>query len=114
MNPGLAVVAVGGNALIRDDAHTALADQYDCVRDTCEHVGIRFGQPDQQWLDRLTVAEAEAYLAAGHYGAGSMRPKIEAQLEFVKGRPGGRGAITNPENIERALRGQTGTWIETT
>jgi carbamate kinase len=79
-----------------------------------ERVAIRFGQPDQQWLDRLTVAEAEAYQAAGHFGAGSMRPKIEALLEFVKGRPGGRGVITNPENIERALRGETGTWIETT
>ncbi len=41
-----------------------------------------------------------------------MGPKIEALLEFVKGRPGGRGVITNAENIARALRGETGTWIE--
>ena len=75
-------------------------------------VAIRFGQPDQQWLDRITVAQAEAYAAEGHFGAGSMGPKIEALLSFVKGRPGGRGVITNAENIERALRGETGTWIE--
>jgi len=75
-------------------------------------VAIRFGQPDQQWLDRLTVAQAEAYAAEGHFGAGSMGPKIEALLKFVKGRAGGRGVITNPESIERALRGETGTWIE--
>jgi carbamate kinase len=41
-----------------------------------------------------------------------MAPKIEALLKFVKGRPGGRGVITSPENIARALRGETGTWIE--
>jgi carbamate kinase len=75
-------------------------------------VAIRFGQPDQQWLDRISVAQAEAYAAEGHFGAGSMGPKIEALLKFVKGHVGGRGVITNPENIERALRGETGTWIE--
>ena len=75
-------------------------------------VAIRFGRPDQLWLDRITIAQAEAYAAEGHFGAGSMGPKIEALLKFVKGRPGGRGVITNAENIERALRGETGTWIE--
>jgi carbamate kinase len=76
-------------------------------------VAIRFGKPDQLWLDRITVAQAEAYAAEGHFGAGSMGPKVEALLQFVKGRPGGRGVITNAENIERALRGETGTWIST-
>jgi carbamate kinase len=77
-----------------------------------ERVALRFGEPDQQWLDRITAAQAEAYAASGHFGAGSMGPKIEALLKFIKGRPGGRGVITNAENIERALRGETGTWIE--
>jgi carbamate kinase len=75
-------------------------------------VAIRFGRPDQQWLDRLTVEQARAYAAEGHFGAGSMGPKIEALIKFASGRPGGRGVITNAENIERALRGETGTWIE--
>jgi carbamate kinase len=77
-----------------------------------ERVAIRFGQPDQQWLDRIDVEQAERYTAEGHFGAGSMQPKIEALLTFVKGRADGRGMITNPENIARALRGETGTWIE--
>ena len=77
-----------------------------------ERVAIRFGQPDQQWLDRLSVAQAEAFAAEGHFGAGSMGPKIEALLRFVKRRAGGRGVITNTESIARALRGETGTWIE--
>jgi len=76
-----------------------------------ERVAIRFGQPDQLWLDTLSVAEAERYAAEGHFGAGSMGPKIEAILRFVKGRPGGRGVITNGESIARALAGKTGTWI---
>jgi len=75
-------------------------------------VAIRFGQPDQLWLDKITIAQAEAYAAEGHFGAGSMGPKIEALLTFVKRRPGVRGVITNAENIERALRGETGTWIQ--
>jgi carbamate kinase len=78
-----------------------------------ERVAIRFGQPDQQWLGKLTVAQAESYAAAGHFGAGSMGPKIEALLDYVKARRGGRGVITNTENIARALRGETGTCIET-
>jgi carbamate kinase len=76
-----------------------------------DRVAIRFGQPDQQWLDTLTVAQAQAYAAQGHFGAGSMGPKVEALVKFVKARPSGRGVITNAENIERALRGETGTWI---
>jgi carbamate kinase len=77
-----------------------------------ERVAIRFGQPGQTWLDRISVVEAERYAAEGHFGEGSMAPKIEALRKFVRGRPGGRGVITNPENIERALRGETGTWID--
>ena len=77
-----------------------------------ERVAIRFGAPDQQWLDRIGIEQAERFMAEGHFGEGSMRPKIEALLTFVKGRAGGRGVITNPENIARALRGETGTWIE--
>jgi len=77
-----------------------------------ERVAIRFGQPDQQWLDRITVKQAEEFAAAGHFGEGSMGPKIEALLKFIKKRPTGRGVITNTESIGRALRGETGTWIE--
>jgi carbamate kinase len=77
-----------------------------------EKVAIRFGQPDQQWLERISVVQAKAFAAAGHFGEGSMGPKIEALLKFIEQRPAGRGVITNTESIERALRGETGTWIE--
>jgi carbamate kinase len=76
-----------------------------------EKVAINFGKPDQKWLDRMTLAEAKQYLAEGiHFAKGSMAPKIQAILWYLEA--GGKKAlITNPENIGRALKGETGTWI---
>jgi carbamate kinase len=76
-----------------------------------EKVALNFGKPDQKWLDRMTLAEAKQYLAEGvHFAKGSMAPKIQAIIWFLEA--GGKQAIiTNPENIGRALRGETGTWI---
>ena len=75
-----------------------------------DKVALNFGQPGQRWLDKMTLAEAERYLAEGHFAPGSMEPKIRASIKFLK--EGGREAlITSPENIERALAGETGTRI---
>ena len=76
-----------------------------------EKVAINFGKPEQQWLDKMTLAEAKQYLAEGtHFAKGSMAPKIQAIIWFLEN--GGKQAlITNPENIGRALKGETGTWI---
>jgi carbamate kinase len=75
-----------------------------------EKVAINFNQPDQQWLDNMTVADAERFIEEGHFAPGSMLPKIQALIKFLK--EGGRQAlITDPPNIQRALRGETGTWI---
>jgi carbamate kinase len=75
-----------------------------------EKVALNFNKPNQVWLDKLTVAQAKEYLAEGHFHKGSMAPKIQAAIRFLEG--GGREAlITNPENLERALRGETGTRI---
>jgi carbamate kinase len=76
-----------------------------------EKVAINFGKPDQTWLDKMTVAEAKRYLAEGtHFAKGSMAPKVQAIIWFLEN--GGKQAlITNPENIGRALKGETGTWI---
>jgi carbamate kinase len=75
-----------------------------------EKVAINFNKPNQKWLDRMTVAEAKQYMADGHFAKGSMLPKIQAILNYLE--KGGKMAlITNPENIGRALAGETGTWI---
>lgn len=75
-----------------------------------EKVALNFNKPDQKWLDRLTAEEAKRYMSEGHFARGSMLPKIQAILQFLE-RGGKQALITNPENIERALRGETGTWI---
>lgn len=76
-----------------------------------EKVAINYGKPDEKWLDHMTVAEAKAYLDEGiHFAKGSMAPKIQAIINYFD--QGGKEAlITNPENIGRALRGETGTRI---
>lgn len=76
-----------------------------------EKVAIHFGKPEQKWLDQLTLAEAKAYLEEGkHFAKGSMAPKIQAAIMYLEN--GGKKAlITNPDNIGRALKGETGTWI---
>jgi len=76
-----------------------------------EKVALNFGKPDQKWIDRMTLAEAKQYLAEGtHFAKGSMAPKIQAIVWFLE--TGGKQAIiTNPENIGRALKGETGTRI---
>jgi carbamate kinase len=76
-----------------------------------EKAAIHWGKPEQKWLDRITVAEAKAYLDEGiHFAKGSMAPKIQACIWFIE-RGGQRALITNPENIGRALKGETGTCI---
>lgn len=76
-----------------------------------EQVAVRFGKPDQEWVDRLTLAEAKALLAeGGHFAPGSMAPKIQAAIDFLE-RGGGEVIITNPDNLGRAVAGETGTRI---
>jgi carbamate kinase len=76
-----------------------------------EKVAIHFNQPDQQWLDKMTLAEAKQYSKEGHFLAGSMGPKIEAIIAFLEANPNGQGLITDPPHIVDALDGKTGTWI---
>jgi carbamate kinase len=73
-----------------------------------EKVAINFNKPDQQTLDRVTLKQARQYMQEGHFGAGSMLPKVEAVVKFLE-RGGPQALITDPQNIERALRGETGT-----
>jgi carbamate kinase len=75
-----------------------------------EKVAINFNKPDQKWLEELTLDEAKRYAAEGQFAKGSMLPKIEAIIKFLEN-GGKRALITNPENIGRALKGETGTWI---
>ncbi len=76
-----------------------------------EQVALNFGKPNQQAIRQMTLSQAREYLAEGvHFAKGSMAPKMEAVIGYLE-RGGGEALITNPENLERALRGETGTRI---
>ncbi len=132
INAGVVVITVGGGGIPvidagegqyqgtaavidKDFASSLLAQQINAdlflISTAVEKVALNFGKPDQKWLDHLTLAEAKQYLAEGnHFAKGSMAPKIQAIIWFLEA--GGKKAIiTNPENIGRALRGETGTHI---
>ena len=132
VNAGVVVITVGGGGIPvidtgngvyagtaavidKDFACSLLAQSIGAdlflISTAVEKVALDFGKPEQRWLDRITVSEAKRYLAEGtHFAAGSMAPKIQAIIWYLEA--GGRHAIiTTPENIGRALRGETGTHI---
>lgn len=104
---------VGVEAVIDKDLASALfastiqADLF-MVSTEVEKVAVNFNKPDVRWLDHLSIAEARQHMKEGQFGKGSMEPKIKAVLQYLEN--GGRQAlITNPENMLRALHGETGT-----
>ena len=119
---GIPVVAdangeLSGIAAVIDKDHacsllaTNIEAELFLVTTAVEKVALDFGQPTQRWIDRMTLAEAKEYLAEGtHFLPGSMAPKIEAVVDFLE-RGGDTAIITDPENVERALAGETGTHI---
>lgn len=76
-----------------------------------EKVSLNFNKPDQKDLDNITVEEAEKYIAEGHFAPGSMLPKVQAAVNFVKGNPGKKAVITSLFKSLDALDGKTGTII---
>jgi carbamate kinase len=81
------------------------------ISTSIEKVALNYRQPNEVQLDRISLAQARQYLAEGkHFAKGSMAPKIQAVINYLE-RGGGRAIITNPENIERAVAGETGTHI---
>jgi carbamate kinase len=132
LHAGVTVITVGGGGIPvvdkgngeyqgvaavidKDFASSLLAQEIGAdlflIATAVEKVAINFGKPEQKWLDKMTVAEAKQYLVEGtHFAKGSMAPKVQAIIWFLEN--GGKQAlITNPENIGRALKGETGTWI---
>jgi carbamate kinase len=132
LNAGQVVITVGGGGIPvvdngkggcvgiaavidKDFASSLLAREIGAdlfiISTAVEKVAINYGKPNEKWLDKMTLAEAKAYLAEGiHFAKGSMAPKIQAVIMYLEN--GGKEAlITNPENIGRALRGETGTRV---
>ncbi|MCB8814919.1 carbamate kinase [Desulfosporosinus shakirovi] len=73
-------------------------------------VYLNYGKPDEKALDKVTLAELKQYVVENHFAPGSMLPKIQAVISFLEN--GGKEAIiTNPESLEEAVAGKTGTHI---
>lgn len=124
---GIPVVDVGdgeyrGTAAVidKDYACSLLAREIGAdlllIATAVDQVATGWGTPAQKWIHRMTLEEAERLLAEGtHFARGSMAPKIQAVVWFLRaaGKGSGKKAlITSPQAIGRALRGETGTWIE--
>jgi carbamate kinase len=81
-----------------------------CIITGVDRVALHYGKPEQRDLPCATAEELSEYAAAGHFPAGSMGPKVQAAIEFVRG--GGREVvITSPSKLMEALEGTTGTRV---
>ena len=128
---GFIVIAVGGGGIPvvenedgsllgieavidKDFASSLMANRINAdlllISTAVEQVAINFGKPDEQWLDKMTVAEAKQYIEEGHFAPGSMLPKVQACIQYIEN-GGEKALITDPPNIPRALAGETGTWL---
>lgn len=76
-----------------------------------DHVAINYNQPNQQSLEKVTVAEMEEYIQQQQFAPGSMLPKVEAAIAFIKENQRGKAVITSLENIKHLLEKETGTII---
>lgn len=131
INDGFVVIAAGGggipvvrnasdqyhsiDAVIdKDLSTTLLAKELNAeiliITTGVEKVCINFGKPNQAALSNASIEDIEQYMAEGHFPVGSMLPKIEASLSFLKS-GGKKVIITTPEKLPQALKGETGTHI---
>jgi carbamate kinase len=129
---GLVVIACGGGGIPvvkgegnhlegsaavidKDFASCTLAQQLDAdwlvILTAVEKVAINFGKPDEKWLDTLSPEEARSYIDQGHFGAGSMLPKVEAAVGFAQSKAGRTALITLLEKARDGIAGKTGTVI---
>lgn len=76
-----------------------------------DNVVLNYGSSNEIHLDKITVADAEAHAKNGHFSAGSMLPKIESSLDFIKAGKGRTAIITSMDKAKEALAGKAGTTI---
>lgn len=104
-----------GAVIDKDFAAALLAEQVNSdmliILTAVEKVAINFGKENEQWLDEMSVEQAEQYLSEGHFAPGSMAPKVEAAKLFASGKPGRQALITLLQKAKEGVEGKTGTRI---
>lgn len=118
---GIPVVAHGhhlsgiGAVIDKDLASALMADVLDAdtlmILTAVEKVALRYGKPDQQWLTDLPWRDAQHYLEEGQFADGSMKPKVQAAINFVSAKSGRTALITELQKARGGVRGETGTLI---
>ena len=107
-NDYLGVEAVVDKDLTSSVLASEIAAELLIILTDVPQVYVDYREPSQRALGAVTIEEIEKYQKAGHFAAGSMGPKIEAVIAFLKS--GGRRAmITNPDSLVDALEGRAGT-----
>lgn len=104
-----------GAVIDKDFASCLLAQQLDAdfliILTAVEKVALRFGTPEETWLDDITVDEAKQYMEEGHFAPGSMLPKVQAGVEFAESGEGRTALITLLQKAKDGVNGATGTRI---
>ncbi|KFX58597.1 carbamate kinase [Clostridium botulinum] len=105
-----------GAVIDKDFASCTLAKELaaDCliILTAVEKVAINFGKENEQWLADVNVTDMKKYLEEGHFAPGSMKPKVEAGIEFASSKEGRYSLITLLEKAKDGITGKTGTRIK--
>lgn len=106
----------GVSAVIdKDFAAGKLAEEIDAdillILTEVEKVSINFNKPNQMDIAHMSIEEAEDYINEGYFAAGSMLPKVQAAVRFVKSNTNRKAIITSLYKSMDALKGKTGTVI---
>ena len=99
----------------KDYAAELLAEQVDAdflmILTEVEKVAVNYGKPEQENLSSLSLTQALRYVEEGHFAPGSMLPKVQAAMRFVRANPDKKAIITSLDKAIDALRGETGTVV---
>ncbi|MDL2294331.1 carbamate kinase [Ruminococcaceae bacterium OttesenSCG-928-D13] len=106
----------GASAVVdKDFASCVLAQEIDAdtliILTAVEKVAINFGKPNEQWLDTLSLEDAQKFCDEGQFAPGSMLPKVQAAMQFAASKPGRKALITLLEKASEGIAGKTGTTI---
>ena len=107
----------GASAIIEKDLASGLmAEELNAdtllILTSVEKVSLNLGTDKEEFLDTITTEQAKEYMEANQFAPGSMLPKFEAGISFIKKGEGRRAIITDIAHAKDAYRGKTGTIIK--